>query len=43
MPKKHPKQQSGPKPDHLKIEGDWEKAIKKALRKQKPPEGWPKK
>ncbi|MGB7582564.1 MAG: hypothetical protein WBL85_08980 [Sedimentisphaerales bacterium] len=41
MPKKQQKQR-GPKTEHLKIEGDWERAVKKALRKQKPPEGWPK-
>jgi predicted nucleic acid-binding protein len=32
----------GPKPDVLKIEGDWREAIKKSLKKKKPPEGWPK-
>jgi len=31
----------GPKPNHLKIEGDWQEAIKKAVKKKKPPEGWP--
>jgi hypothetical protein len=31
----------GPKPDHLKIDGDWEEATKKLVRKEKPPEGWP--
>jgi hypothetical protein len=31
----------GPKPDRLKIEEDWENAIKKALRKERPQEGWP--
>lgn len=31
----------GPKPDHLKLEGDWEEAMKKALKKEKPKEGWP--
>jgi hypothetical protein len=31
----------GPKPDHLKLEGYWEEAMKKALKKEKPKEGWP--
>ncbi len=31
----------GPKTDHLKIEGDWQRAVNKALKKKKPPEGWP--
>jgi len=33
----------GPKPDILKLEEDWREAVKKSLRKKKPPEGWPKK
>jgi hypothetical protein len=37
-----PKEKSGPKPDVLKIEGDWKENIKKSLTKKKPPEGWPK-
>lgn len=32
---------SGPEPDRLKIEGDWEEAIKRALAKKRPPQGWP--
>jgi len=32
----------GPKPDVLKIKGDWRAAIKKSLQKKKPAEGWPK-
>jgi hypothetical protein len=32
----------GPKPDLLKIEGDWRDAIEKSLRKNKPQTGWPK-
>ena len=31
----------GPKPDNLKVEGDWEDAMKKALRKKRPKDGWP--
>ncbi len=32
----------GPKPDILKVEGDWKDAVKKSLAKQKPTAGWPK-
>jgi hypothetical protein len=32
----------GPEPERLKIEGNWGKAVDTALRKPKPPEGWPK-
>lgn len=39
MPEKKPK--PGPEPERLKIEGDWEDAIKKALKTPRPPEGWP--
>jgi hypothetical protein len=37
-----PSARTGPKPDLLKIRGDWQSAIKKSLKKRKPPEGWPK-
>jgi hypothetical protein len=37
-----PKGAPGPKPDILKIEGDWQDAIKKSLQKKKPAKGWPK-
>jgi hypothetical protein len=30
------------KPDVLKIEGDWQDAMKRSLQNKKPPEGWPK-
>jgi hypothetical protein len=40
--KKPQKKKPGPKPDILKIEGDWKEAIKKSLQKKPPPEGWPK-
>ncbi|MDB5355309.1 MAG: hypothetical protein JWN24_1762 [Phycisphaerales bacterium] len=46
MPKKPipkpAKPKPGPKPDTLKIEGNWEDAVKKSFAKKKPPEGWPK-
>lgn len=32
----------GPKPEVLKIHGDWQDAMKRSLQKKKPPEGWPK-
>jgi hypothetical protein len=39
---KKPKQGTrGPKPEVLKIEGDWREAVKKSLAKKKPPSGWP--
>jgi hypothetical protein len=38
--KQNPK--PGPKPDQLKIEGNWEDAVKKAVNKEKPEGGWPK-
>jgi hypothetical protein len=31
----------GPKPDILKLEGNWKDAVQKSLSKKKPPEGWP--
>jgi len=43
--KKKPKSErkaTGPKPDTLKLEGDWRQAVKKSLAKKKPAEGWPK-
>jgi hypothetical protein len=45
MPSKHSKPsrpKPGPKPDTLKIKGDWEQAMKKSLAKKKPATGWPK-
>lgn len=37
MPKKNAPQKRGPKPETLKIEGDWKDAVSKALAKGKPP------
>ena len=31
----------GPKPDRLKIQGNWRDAMKQSLQKRKPAEGWP--
>lgn len=36
------KKKTGPKPDRLKIEGDLEKAMGKAIKKECPKDGWPK-
>jgi len=41
-PKKKAKEKTGPKPDHLKIEGNWQVAVKKSFQKKKPAVGWPK-
>jgi hypothetical protein len=35
-------EKTGPKPDKVKIEGNWEEAIDKALKKERPKNGWPK-
>jgi hypothetical protein len=32
----------GPRPDLLKIDIDWQKAVQKSLEKKKPADGWPK-
>jgi len=37
-----PKSAPGPKPDMLKLRGNWKNAAKHSLQKKKPPEGWPK-
>ena len=31
----------GPKPDVLKLEGDWRDLMKQSLQKKKPKDGWP--
>jgi hypothetical protein len=36
------KRKTGPKPKSLKIDDDWKQAVKRALGKKRPPEGWPK-
>ena len=35
------KEKRGPKPERLKIEGNWEDAVGRALEKQRPDDGWP--
>jgi hypothetical protein len=37
-----PRSAPGPKPDVLKLKGNWRDAVKKSLAKKKPPGGWPK-
>lgn len=39
MKKKH--QKPGPKPDNLQIDGDWQEAVKQAIKKPKPKDGSP--
>jgi hypothetical protein len=41
-PTKKKPAKTGPKPDTLKIEGNWKDAVKKSLVKKKPATGWPK-
>jgi hypothetical protein len=41
-PDTKPRAKPGPKPELLKIKGDWQTALKKSLAKKKPPGGWPK-
>jgi hypothetical protein len=40
--KPKPKQRRGPKPEYLKLEGNWEDAVKRSLQKKRPADGWPK-
>lgn len=44
MAKKPPKKKAktGPKPEVLKLEGDWRENIRKSFQAKKPPGGWPK-
>lgn len=42
MQKDSESSKTGPKPEEVKIEGNWEAAIDKALGKKKPKDGWPK-
>ena len=37
----HKSKKTGPKPDRVKVDGDWEEAIDKALKKPRPKDGWP--
>ena len=39
MEKNNPK--TGPKPERVRIDMDWENAIGKALKKKRPEDGWP--
>ncbi len=41
MTEKMDKDRPGPEPERLKIEGDWEDAIRKALHRTQPADGWP--
>ncbi len=33
---------TGPKPERLKLKGDWQMLVGKALKKPRPKKGWPK-
>lgn len=35
------RQKPGPEGDTLALDGSWEESLKEALRKKRPPEGWP--
>jgi hypothetical protein len=37
-----PSAKPGPKPQVLKIHGNWQAAMRKSLKEKKPPGGWPK-
>jgi len=41
MTAKKQKKTAGPEPDRVKLTGDWETAIGKALKKKRPKDGWP--
>jgi len=36
------KQKTGPKPERLKLRGDWQALVGKAPAKKRPTKGWPK-
>jgi len=43
MAMKKKRQKRGPKPNHLQLDNEnWEDAVKKAVLKKKPKDGWPK-
>jgi hypothetical protein len=39
---KQPQKPRGPKPEVLKIEGNWKDAMRKLISKKRPVGGWPK-
>jgi hypothetical protein len=38
---KKAKKRRGPSAERVKIDGNWSEAMKKALKKKRPAEGWP--
>jgi hypothetical protein len=40
--KRPAKRKPGPKPQILKIHGDWQEAVKRSFQKKRPATGWPK-
>ncbi|MEM9347709.1 MAG: hypothetical protein AAGB26_13940 [Planctomycetota bacterium] len=41
MSKDDPKRKPGPNEERLKLDGDWEDAMKQAMEKPRPEGGWP--
>ncbi|HMO65815.1 MAG TPA: hypothetical protein PKE47_11460 [Verrucomicrobiota bacterium] len=41
-PAKVAPKRTGPAPERLKIDGDWQAAVAKSLAKKRPAKGWPK-
>jgi hypothetical protein len=39
--KKKASKKRGPQADRVKVSGDWQTAVKKALEKPRPAQGWP--
>ncbi len=37
-----PKKPTGPTPERLKLRGEWQGLVRKALAKKRPAKGWPK-
>jgi hypothetical protein len=35
------KKKTGPEPDRVKTDKPWEEAVQDALKKKRPPDGWP--
>ena len=35
------KHKTGPKPERIKLDGNWRDAMEKVLKKKRPAEGWP--
>lgn len=42
MKTEKPSGKTGPEPERVKLKGDWQKSVGKALKKPRPIDGWPK-